>query len=115
MYPIGDDMYNPAMYQVLGAITSGFYPMRGMYPMYPSLLGGVKMKPQNMEDKYEAISKKDNETKSTAKSVAKALFWMALGGFIPPARKYIKNSGGLRAALTNGFNAAGKWLKNIFK
>ncbi len=116
MYSVSDGMFNPAIHQDIGSMAMGMYPMygMGMYPV-PTLLGGVKMKPQEMQDKYETIAQKDKETKSTFKSVAKALFWMALGGFIPPARKYIKNSGGLRAALTNGFNAAGNWIKNIFK
>lgn len=112
-----DDMFVPAIYQDIGTMSTGYYPMggMGMYPMYPSLLSGVKMKPQNMEDKYEAIAQKDKETKNTAKSVAKALFWMAVGGFIPGGIKYIKKSGGLTSALSKGFSAAGSWIKNIFK
>ena len=112
MYSVGDDMFNPAMHQDIGMMSGGFYnPMLGMYPMGTNLLGGVRMPRQPMNDKYETIAKKDNEGKSTLKSVGKALFWMTLGGFIPPAAKYVKNAGGLRTVITNAASAVGKWFK----
>ncbi len=113
MLSIDDGMYNPAMYQDIGMMSSGMYSpymYPGMFPMYGTI-APVKMHQEPMTDKYETIAKKDKETKSTFKSVAKALFWMALGGFIPPARKYIKNSGGLRNVLTQAFSSLGKLFK----
>ena len=110
-----DDAYNPVMYQDLMNPSMGFInPMMGMYPMNTNLLGGVRMQQQPMQDKYEAIARKDSEYKKNFKSVLKALGWMTLGGFIPPARKYIKNAGGLGKAVSQLGNSAWQWLKKIF-
>ncbi len=113
MLSIDDGMYNPAMYQDIGMMSSGMcgpYMYPGMYPLYGSI-PAVKMHQEPMTDKYETIAKKDKETKNTAKSVATALFWMAVGGFIPPARKYVKNNGGLGNVVKQGFTAIGKLFK----
>jgi len=109
-----DDMYNPVMYQDIMNPSMGYMnPMctMGMYPC-TNLLGGTRMQPQLMQDKYETINKKDKQFKNNFISVLKALGWMTLGGFIPPARKYIQKSGGLGKAvgniLTNLWNGAKK-------
>src|SRR5699024_7227962 len=112
MYSIGDDMFSPAMYQDIGMMSTGFYnPMMGMYPMQTNLLGGVRIHREPMTDKYETMAKKDKESRNTFKSVAKALFWMTLGGFIPPARKYIKKAGGMRNVITQLASSVTKWFK----
>ena len=111
-----DDMYNPVMYQDIMNPSMGYMnPMCGM-GMYPctNLLGGVRMQPQLMQDKYEIINKKDNSFKKNCKSALKAIGLIALGGFIPPTRKYIKNAGGLGKAINTLATNLWNGVKKIF-
>ena len=112
-----DDMYNPVMHQDIMNPSMGYInPMcggMGMYP-YAPMLGGIRMQPQPMQDKYEAIERKDKECNKNFKSVMKALGWMALGGFIPLAIKGVKNAGGLGKAVSSLATKAWNGIKSIF-
>ena len=90
MYSI-EDMYNPVSLQDI--MNPAYMDLTDMY-RGTNLLGGTQIKPQPIQDAYETIDKKNNETKNNFKAILKALGLMILGGFIPAAFKYVKKSGG---------------------
>lgn len=110
MYSI-DDFYIPMMSEDIMNPYSGYMNsmMSGGYYPTTNLLGGTQIKPQPMQDAYETIDKKKNETKNNFKTILKVIGLLVLGGLISPAFKCVKKSGG------KFFGKISQSFGNIFK